>query len=267
MVKHAFLPTTLISNKDSTIVSHVNKEVAGVLGFTLKHASTKHAQTVGLLERYHSSIKQALKNETGERRSLWQKYVSIAFLNYNTSYHTSIGCEPAEFFMGVFLTMSWIWNWEFVHSKHPLPLCNLLKMFLTKRKWFTIMLAEMLCKLTSNLKPIMTKRPTLQNSSKQISYMFYSRKRIMEGVKFRLGNSRGLAPKLLKRCYLITINWYAKMAPTIRKCFIACESASSHPANPHLTHESRHKNGNPIRRWASNTMICMPERGSVNRKS
>ena len=44
--------------------------------------------------------RQALKIETGERRSLWHKYVQNAVLNYNTSYHTSIGCEPSRVFHG-----------------------------------------------------------------------------------------------------------------------------------------------------------------------
>ena len=66
--KHAYLPTTLISDKSTVFASHVIKEVAGVLGITLKHATTKHAQTNGLLERSHASIKQSLKIETGERR-------------------------------------------------------------------------------------------------------------------------------------------------------------------------------------------------------
>ena len=100
MTKHAYLPTTLISDKGTAFTSNVIKEVAGVPGITLKHATTKHAQTIGLLEQSHASIKQALKIETGERRSLWQKYVSIAVLNYNTSYHTSIGCEPGRVFHG-----------------------------------------------------------------------------------------------------------------------------------------------------------------------
>ena len=95
MTKHVNLPTTHISDKGTAFMSHVIKEVAGVLGITLKHATTKHAQTIGLLERSHASIKQALKIETGERRSLWHKYINIAVLNYNTSYHTRIGCEPS----------------------------------------------------------------------------------------------------------------------------------------------------------------------------
>ena len=100
MTKHAYLPTTLISDKGTAFISHVIKEVTGVLGITLKHATTKHAQTIGLLERSHASIKQALKIETGERRSLWHKYINIPVLNYNTSYHTSIGCEPSRVFHG-----------------------------------------------------------------------------------------------------------------------------------------------------------------------
>ena len=100
MTKHAYLPTTLISDKGTAFTSNVITEVAGVLGITLKHATTKHAQTIGLLERYHASIKQALKIDTGERTSLWHKYVSIAVLKYNTSYHASIGCEPSRIFHG-----------------------------------------------------------------------------------------------------------------------------------------------------------------------
>ena len=41
-----------------------------------------------------------MKSETGERRSLRHKYVNIAVLNYNTSYHTSIGCERSPIFHG-----------------------------------------------------------------------------------------------------------------------------------------------------------------------
>ena len=69
MIKHANLPTTLISDKTSAYVSHVIKEEAGVLSITLKHATTKHTQMIGLRQRYHGSIEQAVKVETGEPRS------------------------------------------------------------------------------------------------------------------------------------------------------------------------------------------------------
>ena len=98
MTKHAYLPTTIISDKGSVFMSQVIKEVAEVLGITLKHATTKHEQKKGLLERTHASLKKTLRIETGERRSMWHKYINIAVLNYNTSYHTSIGCKPSRVF-------------------------------------------------------------------------------------------------------------------------------------------------------------------------
>ena len=74
--------------------------MAAVRGITLEHATTKHAQKSGMPEQSHASIKQALKIGTGGRRSMWHKYFSIAVLNYNTSYHESIGCEPSRVFHG-----------------------------------------------------------------------------------------------------------------------------------------------------------------------
>ena len=68
MTKQAYLATTLISNKRSAFVSQVNKEVAGVLGITIKHATTKHAQAIGMLQQSYASIKQTLKTGTSERR-------------------------------------------------------------------------------------------------------------------------------------------------------------------------------------------------------
>ena len=129
MTKHAYLPMTLISDKDTAFISHVIKELAGVVGIILKHA-----QTIGLLERSQASIKQALKIETGERRSLWHKYINIAVLNYNTSYHTIIGCEPSRVFhrripynvLGIKLGIR--------HSSSPFLLRKLPKMFSIKQK-------------------------------------------------------------------------------------------------------------------------------------
>ena len=94
------MKTTIRSDKRSAFLSHVINEVADVLGFALEHATTKPAQTIAMLERRHASMKKAVKIETGERRSLWHKYVNIVVLNYNTTYHTSIGCEPSQVLQG-----------------------------------------------------------------------------------------------------------------------------------------------------------------------
>ena len=85
MNKPAYLPMTIITDMGSAFVSHVTKEATDVLGITLKHATTRHAQTIGKLERSHASLKQPSNLETSQRRALSHEYISNAVLNSNTS--------------------------------------------------------------------------------------------------------------------------------------------------------------------------------------
>ena len=104
-------------------MSHVIKEVPGVLRITLKHATTKHAQTIGLLEQSHASIKRALKIETGERTSisLWHKNVNIAVLNYNTSYHAKHWLWASRDIHGHFLYKILDLKLGFRPQQQPIP--------------------------------------------------------------------------------------------------------------------------------------------------
>ena len=100
MTRHAFLPTLILSDKGSQFRSEVVAEITQILETKSSHASTKHAQTIGILEGTHASIKTALELSTGERRLMWHKNVQIAFMNYNTLYHEVVGCEPSTVFHG-----------------------------------------------------------------------------------------------------------------------------------------------------------------------
>ena len=100
LCKHTYLPTTIITDLGSQFNAQVTHEVAAVLGIELKHATMKHAQTIGLLERTHASVKTHLKAATGEFRNNWHKYLPLAVLNHNTTYHASLGCEPSRVFHG-----------------------------------------------------------------------------------------------------------------------------------------------------------------------
>ena len=100
MTRHAYLPTLIITDKGSVFVSQVIHEVAEILGINFKHATTKHAQTIGVLERAHATIKTSLKMASGEYRKQWHKYLPTVILNYNTTYHSSIDCEPSRVFHG-----------------------------------------------------------------------------------------------------------------------------------------------------------------------
>ena len=100
MTRHAYLPTLNITDRGSVSVSQVIHEEAEILGINLKHATTKHAQTIGVLERAHATIKTSLKMASGEYRKQWHKFLPIAILNYNTTYYSSIDCEPSRVFHG-----------------------------------------------------------------------------------------------------------------------------------------------------------------------
>ena len=100
MTKHAYLLTTLITDKGTAFTSTIIEEVTQILGITLNCTTTKHPQTIGKLERTHASLKTNLKMACGEYRRQWHKYLPLAVLNHNTSYHASIGCEPTRVFHG-----------------------------------------------------------------------------------------------------------------------------------------------------------------------
>ena len=57
MTRHSYLPTLMVTDKGSVFISQVNSRIAAVLGITLKHASTKHAQTIGVLEKNMTQLK------------------------------------------------------------------------------------------------------------------------------------------------------------------------------------------------------------------
>ena len=244
LTKHAYLPTTPISDKGTAFMSHVIKEVAGVRGITLKHATTKHAQTVGLLERSHASIKEALKIETGERRSFWHKYVSIAILNYKTSYQTSIDCEPSRVSHGRISYNNLDLMLGIRPQQQPIPTGQIAQDVLDQTEMIHQDVRKNAMQAYIKYKAYYYKKA---NSSKlrEADFIFDLQPKADHPGSKIFG---GLARTLLKRCYRTTFIWYAKLASTKRKCFIVCQCVSSHPANHQPTYDSSHRKINPIRR-------------------
>ena len=99
MTKHANIPTTLITDKGTVFTSTIIGEISRILGVPLKCSLTKHAQTIGKLERTHGSLKTNLKMACGEYREQWHKYLPLVVLNHKTSYHNK-GCEPTRVIHG-----------------------------------------------------------------------------------------------------------------------------------------------------------------------
>ena len=100
MTKHTYLPTTLNKDKGTAFTSKLVAEIAQILGIQMKCATTKHPQTIGKLERTHTSLKTNLKMASADYRRQWHKYLPFAVLNYNTTYHATLGCELSRIFNG-----------------------------------------------------------------------------------------------------------------------------------------------------------------------
>ena len=100
MTKHTYLPTTLITDKGTAFTSKLLAEIDQILGVQTKCATSKYPQTIVKLERTHASLKTNHKMASGDYRRQWHKYLPLAVLNYNTTYHATLGCEPSRIFHG-----------------------------------------------------------------------------------------------------------------------------------------------------------------------
>ena len=76
------------------LVSELLHELTKLLEIQLEHASLKHPQRVGVLERSHSALKIILNLNINLQWNDWLKYVQLATFIHNTSCHSANGCSP-----------------------------------------------------------------------------------------------------------------------------------------------------------------------------
>ena len=99
-LQHSYIPKVILTDKGSVFRSALVAELAKLLNIELKHASVKHAQTIGALERRHSSLKKVLKIYENPQQNNWHKFVDYAIYSHNTMYNHKTRCTPAEIFHG-----------------------------------------------------------------------------------------------------------------------------------------------------------------------
>ena len=98
--KHAYAPKHNITNKGSAFTSQVITELMDKAGIKVSYATIKHAQTIGMIERSHQRLKQILKINISADRPQWDRYVNLAVMAHNTTYHQTLKCSPTEVFHG-----------------------------------------------------------------------------------------------------------------------------------------------------------------------
>ena len=105
MTRRCHLPLVILTDNGSQFTSEMVNQIAQTLAIRNSHASTKHAQTNGILERTHEPSKTSLKKSTRERRSMWHKDEHRAVMN--TSYHESLRCEHTNCSTDAIRTTFW----------------------------------------------------------------------------------------------------------------------------------------------------------------
>ena len=100
ILKHSYIPTMLVTDLGTAFTSQLLRELCKTLQIELKHATIKHAQTIGLLERNHAPLKQFLKMHRNSYGENWHNHLDLAIFVHNTTYNASIGCTPSDLFHG-----------------------------------------------------------------------------------------------------------------------------------------------------------------------
>ena len=90
------MPKHIITDKGSAFTSQVITELMEKAGMKVSHATIKHAQTIGMIERSHQRLKQILKINVSADRPQWDRYVNLSVMAHNTTYHQTLKCSPTE---------------------------------------------------------------------------------------------------------------------------------------------------------------------------
>ena len=98
--QHSYVPKTILTDKGTTFTSQLLNALMESAGIKIEHASVKHAQTIGMVERSHQKLKQILKINISADSPQWHKNVNMAVMAHNTTYHQAIRCTPTEVFHG-----------------------------------------------------------------------------------------------------------------------------------------------------------------------
>ena len=98
--KHAYVPKHMLTDKGTAFTAELLTEISKAADNHISHATIKHAQTIGMVERTHAKLKKVPKISVNADRPQWDRYVDIAIMAHNTTYHDSLKCSPTDIFHG-----------------------------------------------------------------------------------------------------------------------------------------------------------------------
>lgn len=100
VVKLHGLPICIISDRDTIFTSELYQELFNAFGVKIRFGTAFHPQTDGQTKRVNQCLEAYLRGMVFQEPKKWMKWLPLAELWYNTSYHTSLKCTPFQALYG-----------------------------------------------------------------------------------------------------------------------------------------------------------------------
>nr|XP_027086609.1 uncharacterized protein K02A2.6-like [Coffea arabica] len=94
------LPVSIVSDKDKIFTSKFWQELFRLMGAALHLSSSYHPQIDGHSERLNQCLENFLRCMSSEHPTHWYKWLPLAELWYNTTFHSGLQITPFEVFYG-----------------------------------------------------------------------------------------------------------------------------------------------------------------------
>ena len=93
------VPNRIHSDLGKEFVNKVLSALLEILGSTKSNTTAYHPQGNAYAERIHKFFRQAVASYYEDDHRIWDEYLPILTMCYNDSYHSALGCSPAEVFL------------------------------------------------------------------------------------------------------------------------------------------------------------------------
>ena len=94
------VPNRIHSDLGREFMNEVLKALFALMGSTQSKTTAYHPQGNAYAERIHKFFRQAIASYYQDDHRIWDEYLPFLVMCYNDSYHSALGCTPAEVMFG-----------------------------------------------------------------------------------------------------------------------------------------------------------------------